>query len=318
MKYINIIQRFIPLQFGKIYGNGDLFSSFQDSLEKINHDGMMVLNDISFFQDFINDGVRSEKSKHQIIYVLVHIQLALFLLYSISGISNVILFLFIILSIMGQYILCWTMIHVDKQNQFVHQILEWSTKLSDDLDLMNYLVLETVDFPMKTTPFNEDKYAKLWLKEMSTGMDMPWESIAIELLPGESFFVPNIRVSIGGIRKSIQDASAYGFASGKDNLSPNILLRVLILFSRKKKIKFFGMDEEKNKIDTQVKQLGKHLELLFGKRDDPPILFNEETQEWKTVVNIVDRSNTDRNNIKQSLDIFIKIMNSYTGNIRLL
>ena len=78
------------------------------------------------------------------------------------------------------------------------------------------------------------------------------------------------------------------------------------------------MDEEKNKIDIQVKQLGKHLELLFGKRDDPPILFNEETQEWKTVVNIVDRSNTDRNNIKQSLDIFIKIMNSYTGNNRLL
>ena len=318
MKYINIIQRFIPLQFGKIYGSGDLFSSFQDSLEKINHDGMMVLNDFSFFQDFINDGVWSQKSKHQIIYFLVHVQLALFLLYSISGISNVILLLFIILSIMGQYILCWTMIHVDKQNQFVHQILEWSTKLSDDLDLMNYLVLETVDFSTETAPFNEDKYAKLWLKEMSTGMDMPWESIAIELLPGESFFVPNIRVSIGGIRKSIQDASAYGFSSGKDNLSPNILLRMLILFSRKKKIKFFGMDEEKNKIDTQVKQLGKHLELLFGKRDDPPILFNEETQEWKTVVNIVDRSNTDRNNIKQSLDIFIKIMNSYTGNIRLL
>ena len=78
------------------------------------------------------------------------------------------------------------------------------------------------------------------------------------------------------------------------------------------------MDEEKNKIDIQVKQLGKHLELLFGKRDDPPILFNEEIQEWKTVVNIVDRSSTDRNNIKQSLDIFIKIMNSYTGNNRLL
>ena len=228
MKYIHIIQRFIPLQFGKIYGNGALFSSFQDSLEKINHDGMMVLNDISFFQDFINDGVRSQKSKHQIIYVLVHIQLALFLLYSISGISNVILFLFIILSIMGQYILCWTMIHVDKQNQFVHQILEWSTKLSDDLELMNYLVLETVDISTKTIPFNEDKYAKLWLKEMSTGMDMPWESIAIELLPGESIFVPSIRVSLGGIRKSIQDACAYGFASGDDSNSPNILLRMLI------------------------------------------------------------------------------------------
>ena len=155
MKYISIIQRFNPLQFVKVYGSGDLFSSFQDSLEKINHDGMMVLNDISFFQDFINDGVRAQKSKHQIIYALVHVQLALFLLYSISGISNVILFLFIILSIMGQYILCWTIIHVDKQNQFVHQILEWSTKLSDDLDMMNYLILETVDFLQKLHPLTK-------------------------------------------------------------------------------------------------------------------------------------------------------------------
>ena len=99
MKYIHIIQRFIPLQFGKVYASGDLFSSFQDSLEKINHDGMMVLNEISFFQDFINDGVRSQKSNHQIIYFLVHVQIAFFLLYSFSGKLNVILFLFIILSV---------------------------------------------------------------------------------------------------------------------------------------------------------------------------------------------------------------------------
>jgi hypothetical protein len=57
---------------------------------------------------------------------------------------------------------------------------------------------------------------------------------------------------------------------------------------------------------------------LFGKRENPPIVFNEEDKEWETVVNVVDRSNTDRNNIKQSMDIFVKIMNSYTGNNRQL
>ena len=71
---------------------------------------------------------------------------------------------------------------------------------------MNYLVLESVDISIKTTPFNEDKYAKLWLKEMSSGMDMPWESIVIELLPGESFFVPNITEKDQAKKKPVESA----------------------------------------------------------------------------------------------------------------
>ena len=190
--------------------------------------------------------------------------------------------------------------------------------MSDDLDLMNYLVLESGKFTTDSTPFNENRYAKLWLKEMSTSMDMPWESIVIELLPGETIYVPKIRVSLGGIRKSIQDAGAYGFTAGNNSTVPNILLKILLLFSRKKKIKFFGRDDERNKIDVQVKKLVAHLELLFGKRDNPPIKFDEEHQEWKTMINIVDRSNTERKSIKQSLEIFNKIMNSYTGSNRLI
>ena len=78
------------------------------------------------------------------------------------------------------------------------------------------------------------------------------------------------------------------------------------------------MDDERNIIDVQVKKLVAHLELLFGKRDNPPIKFDEENQEWKTMINIVDRSNTERKSIKQSLEIFNKIMNSYTGSNRLI
>ena len=318
MKYINFIQRFIPLQFGEIYSDDDLLARFKDSLEKINQDGSMVLNNFSFFHEYINDGIRSQNTKHQVIYVFIHVQLLAFIVYSLSGLSNAVELPFIFLCIVGQYILCWVIIHVDKQNQFVHQVLDWSIKMSDDLDLMNYLVLESGKFTTDSTPFNENRYAKLWLKEMSTSMDMPWESIVIELLPGETIYVPKIRVSLGGIRKSIQDAGAYGFTAGNNSTVPNILLKILLLFSRKKKIKFFGMDDERNKIDVQVKKLVAHLELLFGKRDNPPIKFDEEHQEWKTMINIVDRSNTERKSIKQSLEIFNKIMNSYTGSNRLI
>ena len=85
------------------------------------------------------------------------------------------------------------------------------------------------------------------------------------------------------------------------------------LFSRKKKIQFFGLDEERDFIKHRVDELIQHLELLFGKREEPPIIFDDENQEWSLVINVVDRTSSARNNIKQSLDIFIKIVNSYTG-----
>ena len=118
-------------------------------------------------------------------------------------------------------------------------------KLLNDINQVNDLIIESGTYMIDKTSFNEDKYAKLWLKEMSTSMDMPWESILIEFLPGDTIFVPKVRVSLGGIRKSIQNARAYGFSSGVEGDSPNFHFKLLRLLSRKKKIKFFGLEEEK-------------------------------------------------------------------------
>ncbi len=319
MRYINIIQRFIPIQFGKTYNEEVLLNRFKDCLDKINQDGMMVLNDFTFFHNYIDDGVKSQRTKQNVFYIFVHIQMLIFILLLISGLKiGIINLFFIIVLILGQYLLCWVLTTIDKQNILVHKIFEWSKRITHDLDLVNYLVLDSGDLSLVSVPFNEGKYANLWLKEMSTSMDMEWENIAIELLPGENFFIPKIRVSLGGIKKSIQDAEAYGFTDGSDGTIPNRLLKMLMIFSRKKSIRFFGDDEEKDKINIAVKQLVTHLELLFGKRENHPIVFNEENKEWEMVINVVDRSNTDRNNIKQSIDIFVKIMNSYTGNNRQL
>ena len=206
-----------------------------------------------------------------------------------------------------------TLNHLDKQNRFIYQIFEWTSKMSSDLNQVNDLAIGSSTYLIDKTSFNEDQYAKLWLKEMSTSMDMPWKSILIEFLPGDTIFIPKVRVSLGGIRKSIQDASAYGFSSGGESDSPNVHFNLLKLFSRKKKIQFFGLDEERDFIKHRVDELIQHLELLFGKREEPPIIFDDENQEWSLVINVVDRTSSARNNIKQSLDIFIKIVNSYTG-----
>ena len=199
MKYINIVQRFIPLQFGEVYKESDLLEGFKDCLEKINTDGMMVLNDFSLFQAYFNDGIRSQRSNYNFIYIFINLQFAGFVLYFVSASTNAFGNLVIIFLLLGQYGLCWTLIHLDKQNRFIYQILEWSNKMSNDLNQVNDLVIGSDTYLVDKTSFNEDQYAKLWLKEMSTSMDMPWKSILIEFLPGDTIFVPKVRVSLGGI-----------------------------------------------------------------------------------------------------------------------
>ena len=88
MKYINIVQRFIPLQFGEVYKESDLLEGFKDCLEKINTDGMMVLNDFSLFQAYFNDGIRSQRSNYNFIYIFIHLQFAGFVIYFVSASTN--------------------------------------------------------------------------------------------------------------------------------------------------------------------------------------------------------------------------------------
>ena len=87
----------------------------------------------------------------------------------------------------------------------------------------------------------------------------------------------------------------------------------MLLFSRKKKIRFFGLDYEKESIQIRIDQLNNHFELLFGKRKQKPIEYDDEQECWESTIKIVDRSSTARNDIRQSLDVFGKIINSYVG-----
>ena len=50
-----------------------------------------------------------------------------------------------------------------------------------DIDLANFLSIESLQNFLTTEPFDEKKYAKLWLKEMSTSMDHDWQDIIFRI-----------------------------------------------------------------------------------------------------------------------------------------
>ena len=313
MVSIDLIKRFTSIEFGQKYSDQELFDKLKECLEKVNQDGMMVLNDFSFFHNYINDGVRSQKAELRSYYVFLLLQFSALFLFVISGtlfgVFNLSVIIFLLLL---QSLFFWVISANEKQTIFLNKVRAWSMSFYNDIDLNNFLSIESFrDFSIMT-PFDEKEYAKLWLKEMSTSMDHDWGNINLELLPNEKSLVPNIRVTLGGIRKSILPPSKYGFANEDDNV-PNTLLITLLLFSRKNSIRFFGLDNEKDSIDKRIDELNNHFELLFGKRNSAPIIYNNEENYWKSKINIIDRSSIERNDIKQSLNVFVKIVNSYVG-----
>ena len=313
MVSIDLIKRFTSIEFGQKYSDQELFDKLKECLEKVNQDGMMVLNDFSFFHNYINEGVRSQKAELRSYYVFLLLQFSALFLFVISGalfgVFNLSVIIFLLLL---QSLFFWVISANEKQTIFLNKVRAWSMSFYNDIDLNNFLSIESFrDFSIMT-PFDEKEYAKIWLKEMSTSMDHDWGNINLELLPNEKSLVPNIRVTLGGIRKSILPPSKYGF-SNEDDSVPNTLLITLLLFSRKNSIRFFGLDNEKDSIDKRIDELNNHFELLFGKRNSAPIIYDNEENYWKSKINIIDRSSIERNDIKQSLNVFVKIVNSYVG-----
>ena len=313
MNALRIINRFFDIEFGQKFDQSEFYLKLQECLEKINEDGMSVLNDFSFFHKFLDDGIRSQKVNDRHYFGLIFLQILIVAILISTGVIfgffNIII---IYLLILIEFLLVWIISATKRQSIFLNKIRKWSSGFYKDIDLVNFLSIESLQDFLTTEPFKEEKYAKLWLKEMSTSMDHDWQDIILELHPNESHLIPNIRVTLGGVRKTMQPASEYGF-SNTENSSPNILLITLLLFSRKKKIRFFGLDHEKKSIQKRIDQLNKHFELLFGRRKQKPIEYDVELECWEPMIKIIDRSSTARNDIRQSLDVFGKIINSYVG-----
>ena len=77
MIVIDLIKRFSSIEFGPKYTDHELFDKLKECLEKVNQDGMMVLNDFSYFHNYINEGIRSQKTQLRFYYVFLLIQLSI-------------------------------------------------------------------------------------------------------------------------------------------------------------------------------------------------------------------------------------------------
>ena len=58
----DIIKRLILIESSSKYNDNDLFIKLEECLEKINKEGMMVLNDFSYFHQFIKCFIVSQKN----------------------------------------------------------------------------------------------------------------------------------------------------------------------------------------------------------------------------------------------------------------
>lgn len=235
----DIIKRLILIETGSRYNDKDLSIKLEECLDKINEEGMLVLNDFSYFHQFINDGVKSQNIDIRVHFAIIMFQILFILVTTLLGLTNGALNLvFIAILIAIQSVFVWAFSAFNRQILFLNKVRKWTNHLSSDIELINFLSVESLNDFSELVPFDEKQYAKLWLKEMSTSMNHDWEDISIEILPSEKTSIPQMRVILGGIRKSVQQASDYGFADKENQEIPNTLLITLFLFSRKKKSGF--------------------------------------------------------------------------------
>ena len=71
----DIIKRLILIESSSKYNDNDLFIKLEECLEKINKEGMMVLNDFSYFHQFINDGIKSQYIDFRLHFAVIIFQI---------------------------------------------------------------------------------------------------------------------------------------------------------------------------------------------------------------------------------------------------
>ena len=138
MNALSIINRFFEIEFGQKFDQSELYLKLQECLEKINEEGMSVLNDFSFFHTFINDGIRSQKVNDRFYFGLIFVQILIFtILISIGVIFGLFNIIIISLLILIEFLLVWIISANKRQSIFLNKIRRWSVGFYSDIDLTN-------------------------------------------------------------------------------------------------------------------------------------------------------------------------------------
>ena len=139
---IGLGHRFFQLQFGKLLTNEQLYLKFTNYLDGIGKGGALLLNQMEEVHDFFDSGVRSQRSNLRMIYYIVHVQLAVWLLLmfnkDVDQFYNVMGFL----SVLIQYGVCWLAVFNERQDKFVILLQKWTNQLYQRMLVLDHIVRE--------------------------------------------------------------------------------------------------------------------------------------------------------------------------------
>ena len=306
-------QRFVRLQFGKTYTDEELYVQFKHYLQEIEDEGASVLNQMEYLHSFIDSGVRSQRSNLNWIYIMIHVQAALWLLLFIRNNADLVYHIMALLVVFVQYGICWLAVFSDRQGKFMMVIQQWLNQLDQEIIVLNHVTPDIGRLEEIDEWFDEREFARLWLRELSPSMNMTWKKILIELLPSGNPMLPAIRVTLGGKRKAPQHAVVYGFADKNKRDQPNQLLKTLKMFASVNPMPFYGENDDREIFEKQIERLRSHLINLFGKRVHQPITAYIDGLGWRSRLRIKDRTDSTRELMQRSANTFGKILISYTG-----
>ena len=310
---IGLGHRFFQLQFGKLLTNEQLYLKFTNYLDGIGKGGALLLNQMEEVHDFFDSGVRSQRSNLRLIYYIVHVQLAIWLLLMFNKDVDQFYNIMGFLSVLIQYGVCWLAVFNERQDKFVILLQKWTNQLYQRMLVLDHIVPEIGRFDEIDGQLDEKKFARLWLRELSTSMNVPWHSIKIELLRSGDPLLPAVRIIVNGKQKNHQDPLLYGLTEKGKRQLPNQLFKTLRMFSVVNPVPFYGDLDEKKIMEKQVDRLRSHLIGLFGKRDQPPIDEYVEGVGWRSHLEIMDRTDLKRESLKRSMNTLGKILSSYAG-----
>ena len=310
---IGLGHRFFQLQFGKLLTNEQLYLQFTRYLDGIGKGGVLLLNQMEEVHEFFDSGVRSQQSNLRLIYYIVHAQFAVWFLLMFTKDVDQFYNIMGFLSVLIQYVVCWLAVFNERQDKFMILLQKWTNQLYQRMLVLDHMVPEIGRFDEIGGQLDEKEFARLWLRELSTSMNVPWNSIRIELLRSGDPLLPAIRIIVNGDKKKPQDPMVYGLTEKGKRQLPNQVFKTLRMFSVVNPVTFYGDINERKIMEKQIDRLRSYLTDLFGKRDQPPIDDYVEGVGWRSHLQIMDRTDLKRESLKRSMNTLGKILSSYAG-----
>ena len=304
-----IFKKIFKCFFGKKYSESYLKKQYFYFLRIIKVDRLSILNDLSTLELFISDLVRSKKIKNQLLLKLYIVQLILIFLFFLNielGIITIILFsiFFIITSIIFLY-----STYLIKTNLVLETIKSWNAIFIQSFNnhfFIQPFIKDAGHIQLKS----EDFYAKLWLREMSSSLNLKWEEISFNYVENKNG-IPLIKIELGDSKNEAKHPGIFNLTDINNPQKENQINNMIKSFAYSNPILFISEQYDIPQIKNNIKVLNKYFNNLFGKKENNAIVFDDSLMAIKSRIIINDNSDSELEVTKDSLKFYNKIITNY-------